>query len=275
MAPVAVAPARAPEPVSVPVPAPQQKADQAFSSNNGAKNKAGVSIAKAPVPNAAALLLSRRMASLQKGLQKVMGNPEASGVKSTSDSASNSQGTVGNTSSLAKSISGSGAAKGGSAVSGSVYGNLKTGNSTGAGNGSLSGGNNFELNSKAGKSTGSGIQLVQTSALQVSGGKLNAAVIQKTFQKNMGQLRNCYEAANINTATLKINLEFTVTKNGTVIGQKALPRPDRQPASAEQKQLESCILNRMASWKFETGNLDSNVVIEYPLTFRSLTAGDE
>ncbi len=288
----AIAAAPAPEPASAPASAPSKKAaapiaaaapepipvNQAFSSKNGGKNQAGASVAKAPAPNAAALLLSRRMASLQKGLQKVMSNPAGTGAIESSDDSAPIQSGSKKTSSLANSISTSSEGKTG----GSVYGGMKNQVAAGTGNGSLSGGSNFDIKNTAGRGGagggiggGSGIQLVQTSVPQVNGGKLNVAVIQKTFQKNMNQLRNCFEAANIKTATLKINLEFTITKSGGVMGQKTLPGSDRQPASVEQKQLETCILNRMAGWKFDTGNLDSNVVIEYPLTFRSLSTGDE
>lgn len=129
----------------------------------------------------------------------------------------------------------------------------------GAGGG-LGGYGDTDYGSGAGKS-------VSTTALSqdavISGG-LDRALIQATILRYLSQVRACYEEG------LKKNADLIgqVTVNFEISGQGAVNYSRVQRSSLGDRDVESCITQRMMTWKFPTPKGNVNVKVSYPFMLR-------
>jgi hypothetical protein len=128
------------------------------------------------------------------------------------------------------------------------------GNGTGFQNyGSLSG-------SKVGNS---GVGLLEEESVVVGG--LDREVIAQYIKTQIGQILYCYERQLSATPNLfgKLSVKFTINGTGQVISQNIGEN------SLKSSAVESCVLQKVASWKFPVPSGNSSVLVTYPFLFKS------
>lgn len=131
------------------------------------------------------------------------------------------------------------------------------------GGGKLTGGTGSSTSLSAGATGQSGLSLLDNES-EVSGG-LDKEIIAAFIRENIGHILYCYErslSANPNLFG-KVSVKFTIAGTGKVetqaIGESTL----------RNKQVESCILDKISRWKFPEPKGGVKVVVTYPFLFKT------
>ncbi len=95
-------------------------------------------------------------------------------------------------------------------------------------------------------------------------GGLDRDVIDGVIQRNMGQIRFCYEQGLQLDASLsgRVGVKFVIGPNGQI------KVADVENTTLNSKQIEDCILLRLRSWKFPLPDGGVDVKVSYPFSFK-------
>lgn len=115
----------------------------------------------------------------------------------------------------------------------------------------------------AGKTGSGGVGLLEDDA-EVEGG-LDRSVIAEYIQRQLGHILNCYERQLSAHPELhgKISVNFTISSTGQVVTQKIVE------TEMKNQPTESCMLSKVAQWKFPEPKGGTKVVVTYPFMFKS------
>lgn len=115
----------------------------------------------------------------------------------------------------------------------------------------------------AGRTGSGGVGLVEDES-EISGG-LDREVIAGIIRSQLGQILYCYERQLSAYPDLfgKVAVRFTIGANGAVESQKI------GDTTLKNASVESCILSRVANWKFPTPRGGTKVQVTYPFLFKS------
>lgn len=115
----------------------------------------------------------------------------------------------------------------------------------------------------AGRTGSGGVGLVEDES-EISGG-LDREVIAAIIRSQLGQILYCYERQLSAYPDLfgKVAVRFTIGPTGMVESQKI------GDTTLKNASVESCILSRVASWKFPTPRGGTKVQVTYPFLFKS------
>lgn len=118
-------------------------------------------------------------------------------------------------------------------------------------------------NLNGGKAGKAGIGLVENET-EISGG-LDREVIAQYIKSQLGQILYCYERQLSANPELfgKVAVRFTIAGSGAVEEQKI------GDTTLKNKSVESCILSKVAKWKFPEPKGGTKVLVTYPFMFRS------
>ncbi|MCB0389851.1 MAG: AgmX/PglI C-terminal domain-containing protein [Bdellovibrionales bacterium] len=96
-------------------------------------------------------------------------------------------------------------------------------------------------------------------------GGLDKDVIARVIEKNLGQIRYCYERQLSANPELygKVLVKFTINGTGTVSAQNI------GLTTLKSAMVEGCILRRVSGWKFPTPKGGTQVRVTYPFLFKS------
>lgn len=169
-----------------------------------------------------------------------------------------------------------GAGLGGSAGSGGVQTSLYAKGiiaaPVGAG-GNLQGAGGYGTKGKGGGQAGYGTLSLVGSAgtssiplgqeAMIEGG-LDRDLIAQVVQRNMGQIRFCYEQG----LQLEPSLAGRVVASWTINGQGMVVDPSISNSALNSKTVEDCILLRLRSWKFPLPQGGVNVKVSYPFQLK-------
>lgn len=116
---------------------------------------------------------------------------------------------------------------------------------------------------QAGRTGSGGVGLIEDES-DVSGG-LDREVIAGIIRSQLGQILYCYERQLSAFPDLfgKVAVRFTIDATGAVESQKI------GDTTLKNASVESCILSRVASWKFPTPKGGMKVQVTYPFMFKS------
>ena len=105
-----------------------------------------------------------------------------------------------------------------------------------------------------------GIRSVPLGKEAIINGGLDKDLIGAVIQKNMGQIRFCYERGLQSDPKLKgrVAVNFTIAGNGRV------KVAGLHNTTLHSKLVEDCILMRLKSWKFPLPEGGSEVRVSYP-----------
>lgn len=95
-------------------------------------------------------------------------------------------------------------------------------------------------------------------------GGLDRDLIAQVVQRNMGQIRFCYEQG----LQLEPSLAGRVVASWTINGQGAVVDPGISNSALNSKTVEDCILLRLRSWKFPLPQGGVNVKVSYPFQLK-------
>ena len=100
-------------------------------------------------------------------------------------------------------------------------------------------------------------------------GGLDRDVIDGVIQRNMGQIRFCYEQGLQLDASLsgRVGVKFVIGANGQI------KVADVENTTLNSKQIEDCILLRLRSWKFPLPDGGVDVKVSYPFSFKRANNG--
>lgn len=100
-------------------------------------------------------------------------------------------------------------------------------------------------------------------------GGLDRDVIDGVIQRNMGQIRFCYEQGLQLDASLsgRVGVKFVIGSNGQI------KVADVENTTLNSKQIEDCILLRLRSWKFPLPDGGVDVKVSYPFSFKRANNG--
>ncbi len=229
------------EPITRPPPEPKVQKNQALDKNAIAK--------KALTQNLGFLKLLGR-----KDLKKAMG-----GLPTNVPEASAGAGPGGNEGSGGELLVGLGKGLRKTTVGNSGLAGLGGIGTKGAGGG-LGGYGETDLGSGAGQSI-SAIPLAQDAKVE---GGLDRSLIQATIMRYLSQVRACYEEGLKRRADMlgQVTMDFEINGQGGVNFSHVLR------SSLSDRDVESCISNRMLTWKFPTPRGGVNVKVNYPFMLR-------
>lgn len=110
---------------------------------------------------------------------------------------------------------------------------------------------------------GKGISLLADES-EVSGG-LDPEIIAQYIRSKLGQILYCYERRLTVDPNLagKVSIRFGIRADGSVDDKKI------HETSLKSAEVESCILNQVASWNFPKPKNGVKVVVTYPFLFKS------
>lgn len=115
----------------------------------------------------------------------------------------------------------------------------------------------------AGKTGSGGVGLLEDES-EVEGG-LDRDIIAQYIKSQLGQLLSCYDRQLVVQKDLrgKVSVKFVISGTGQVITQNiAKTEMNNQPT-------ESCVLSKIAKWKFPEPKGGTKVVVTYPFKFES------
>jgi len=165
---------------------------------------------------------------------------------------------------------------GGNAGSGgvqtSLYGKGLMSAPLGAG-GNMQGGGGYSTKGKGGGQAGygklslvgsSGSQLIPLGKEALVQGGLDFDLVADVIQKNLGQIRFCYEQGLQSDPALagRVEIAWTINGNGQVIGASVAN------TTLNSRIVEDCILLRLRSWKFPLPQGGVDVKVSYPFNLR-------
>ena len=167
---------------------------------------------------------------------------------------------------------GSGGHQGSGGVQTSLYGKGLVAAPLGAG-GNIKGGGGYGTKGKGGGKAGFGsLSLVGTSGASLIplghessvGGGLDRGLITEVVQRNVGQIRFCYEQGLQLNASLSglVSIFWVIDASGRVKSAKV------QRSSLKNKTVEDCMLRRLRTWKFPIPKNSQDVKISYPFRLR-------
>jgi TonB family protein len=106
--------------------------------------------------------------------------------------------------------------------------------------------------------------VVTTGRVSVSGGALDRAIIKKHITRQKGSVVYCYKKAVQSTPDLEgeVIVRFTISPTGKVM------RPGIKKSSLGSSSAESCIVSRLARWRFPAPKNGGAVAVSYPFVFR-------
>ncbi len=222
---------------------------------------------KAPTPQAAAATSPNKAQALLKGaigarISQLMGKVSATDARTanviaTSQGIKAGSGPSGRALSALGNVESSGRDWSGEAV-GSANGKVNTAGIAG-GRGAASLGSGLA----AGKTGAGGVGLLEDES-EVEGG-LDREVIAQYIKSQLGHILNCYERQLSAYPDLhgKVSVKFIISGTGQVVTQNIV--------ETEMKNLptESCMLSKVAQWKFPEPKGGTKVVVTYPFMFKS------
>jgi TonB family protein len=115
----------------------------------------------------------------------------------------------------------------------------------------------------AGKTGTAGADFLEDEA-EVTGG-LDREVIAQYIRSQLGQILYCYERQLSATPELygKVSIKFTIGPTGAVESQRV------GETTLKNANVESCMLQRVAKWKFPAPQGGTRVAVTYPFLFKS------
>ncbi|MCY4644772.1 MAG: AgmX/PglI C-terminal domain-containing protein [Bacteriovoracales bacterium] len=115
----------------------------------------------------------------------------------------------------------------------------------------------------------SGTSLVPLGREAIIEGGLDQETIARVIQKNMGQVRFCYEMGLQSNPKLsgRVAVRFIIGGNGNV------KTASLENSSLKSKVVENCILMRIKTWKFPAPDGGVDVNVAYPFLLRRMGAG--
>src|SRR5690606_35732929 len=125
------------------------------------------------------------------------------------------------------------------------------------------GGNGTNARLSGGNVGQSGVNLLEDES-EVAGG-LDKEVIADFIRRHIGHILYCYErslSANPNLFG-KVSVRFVIGATGQVETQKI------GESTLKEAKVESCILNKVAQWKFPTPKGGVQVMVTYPFLFKT------
>jgi hypothetical protein len=176
---------------------------------------------------------------------------------------------------------GLGGTQGSGGVQTTIYAKGLTGAALGVG-GNVQGAGGYGTKGKGGGQAGYGTMSLVGSAAGVSvpmnneasvGGGLDRDMIAAVINRNMGQVRFCYEQGLQGQPNLngRVALDFTIGSQGLVKGAQVAS--STLEASAGSKMVEDCIVQRLKSWKFPVPEGGVDVKVSYPFVLRRAGQG--
>lgn len=118
----------------------------------------------------------------------------------------------------------------------------------------------------AGSSGGYSIPMEEEALIE---GGLDRDQISAVIQKNLGQIIYCYEKG----LQLKPNLSGRVSVNFVIGGQGFVRQANVADTSLRHAQVESCILDKLKSWKFPKPHGRVDVRVSYPFVLKRVHQG--
>lgn len=172
---------------------------------------------------------------------------------------------------------GMGGSQGSGGVQTNIYARGLTSAALGSG-GQVQGAGGYGTKGKGGGQAGYGTMSLVGSAEGMSvpvneeanvGGGLDRDMIAAVINKNMGQVRFCYEQGLVSQPSLagRVALNFTISGQGTVKFAEVAN------SSLGSKLVEDCIVMRLRSWKFPVPIGGVDVKVTYPFVLRRAGQG--
>ncbi len=147
-----------------------------------------------------------------------------------------------------------------------LYGSQGDGTSNYGTRGKGGGQENYGSHSIQGSGLGSSLALNRESRVE---GGLDSEMISAVIQKNMGQVRFCYEQGLQGNPQLmgRVAIGFIIGMNGQV------KKADIDHSSLNSDLVESCILGRLKAWQFPVPEGGVEVKVSYPFLLRRVGRG--
>ena len=172
---------------------------------------------------------------------------------------------------------GLGGTAGSGGVQSSIYAKGLVAAPLGAG-GNMAGGGGYGTKGKGGGQAGygklslvgsAGVSPIPLGAEAIEGGGLDTSLIADVINRNLGQIRFCYEQGLQGDPALagRVAVKFVIGGNGAV--KTALV----DSTSLNSKLVEDCILLRLRTWKFPLPAGGSDVKVSYPFVLRRTGQG--
>lgn len=150
----------------------------------------------------------------------------------------------------------------------------ETGGGQGKSNVGVSGignGKGLGMGSGSGSGTGLGgkgtVTILPGGEAETSGGNIDRDGIRRVFFNNQRAIQSCYEKALAGDKGMsgKLVLDFDIGEQGRVLRKDY----SRAKSTLVNDELATCILNKMANWKFPEPPSNQTVQVFYPLAFSS------
>jgi hypothetical protein len=154
--------------------------------------------------------------------------------------------------------------RGGSGGGGVGIGGVGTQGGGGGGGGGTGNGFGTGVGSGLGKGEGQRTVAFDSDNVAIRGG-LERSEVEAVIQENISQIRFCYNRGLRNNPQLsgKVTSAFTIQGDGGVKLSRI------QGSTIAVSEVEDCIKNKIASWKFPQPRGGGEVVVSYPFLFKS------